>query len=95
MSAITIIESIIIAHKSDERKITEAQSQLINKKIDRLSEAIKAIATIPGSVERQIYSQQLAETFGISLDAIKREVENKRRQMLLKAKEESRNIINE
>ena len=56
------------------------------QKVDYLKEASALIATFPGSVERQVYALRVAELASVPGDAIQKEVEQQRRQLLSKAK---------
>lgn len=56
------------------------------QKVDYLKEASALIATFPGSVERQVYALRVAELASVPGDAIQKEVEQQRRQLLNKAK---------
>ncbi len=60
--------------------------EIPEQKVDYLKEASALIATFPGPVERQVYALRVAELASVPGDAIQKEVEQQRRQLLNRAK---------
>jgi DNA primase len=55
-------------------------------KVAFLKDALKLLAELPGAVEREVYALRVAETAGVSKDAVLAEVKRLRKQRLDKAK---------
>ena len=61
------------------------------QKVDFLREATEMVARLPGGAERQVYGMRVAELAGIPADAIRSEVDRRRKYLLSKAgREEAR-----
>ena len=56
-----------------------------DQKVAFLKEATALLATLPGAVEREVYAIRVAEQAGVGQDAVIREVERRRKQLLRKA----------
>ena len=56
-----------------------------DQKVTFLKEATALLATLPGAVEREVYAIRVAEQAGVGQDAVIREVERRRKQLLRKA----------
>ena len=56
-----------------------------NQKVAFLTEATALLATLPGAVEREVYAIRVAGQAGVGQDAVIREVERRRKQLLRKA----------
>ncbi len=59
------------------------------QKVAFLKEATELVARLPGSAEREVYAIRVASLAGISPDAVKAEVERRRRQLLRRARSET------
>ena len=53
-----------------------------DQKVEYLKEATKLIAGFSGQMEREIYAAKLAESVGIGVDAVKLEINRRRKQLL-------------
>ena len=56
-----------------------------DQKVAFLKEATALLATLPGAVEREVYAIRVAGQAGVGQDAVIREVERRRKQLLRKA----------
>ena len=56
-----------------------------DQKVAFLKEATALLATLPGAVEREVYAIRIAGQAGVGQDAVIREVERRRKQLLRKA----------
>ena len=56
-----------------------------DQKVAFLKEATALLATLPGAVEREVYAVRVAGQAGVGQDAVIREVERRRKQLLRKA----------
>ena len=56
------------------------------QKVDYLHEATRLVATFSGAVERQVYAARIAELAGINADAVQKEVEQRRKQLMKDAR---------
>ncbi len=56
-----------------------------DQKVGFLKEASALLATLPGAVEREVYAIRVAGQAGVGQDAVIREVERRRKQLLRKA----------
>ena len=65
-----------------------------DQKVAYLREATAMLATLPGAVERQVYAIRVAGLAGVGQDAVVREVERRRKQLLTKAQRSDENAFN-
>lgn len=56
------------------------------EKVAYLKEATELLATLPGSVERQVYGSRVAEEAGVAQDAVIGEIERRRKAMLSRSR---------
>ena len=64
-----------------------------DQKVAFLKEATALLATLPGAVEREVYAIRVAGQAGVGQDAVIREVERRRKQLLRKAARSDRNPV--
>lgn len=64
------------------------------EKVSYLREATALVASLPGSVERQVYAIRVAGEAGVGQDAVIREVERRRKQLVNKARRSEEQSMN-
>lgn len=64
------------------------------EKVTYLREATALVASLPGSVERQVYAIRVAGEAGVGQDAVIREVERRRKQLVNKARRSEEQSMN-
>ena len=65
-----------------------------DQKVAFLKEATALLATLPGAVEREVYAIRVAGQAGVGQDAVIREVERRRKQLLRKASRSEEQELN-
>ena len=65
-----------------------------DQKVAWLKEATELLATLPGAVEREVYAIRVAGEAGVGQDAVIREVERRRKQLMRRAKRSEEQELN-